>query len=55
MVNKGLLEVLGGPNGDTLLTELQSGSSFGEIRYVSSNLCNNNNYYTLYIREIFIG
>ena len=34
VVNKGLLEVLGGPFGNTVLTELRPGSAFGEIRYV---------------------
>ena len=33
VVNKGLLEVLGGPDGITVIGELKSGSAFGEIRY----------------------
>ena len=34
VVNKGLLEVLGGTGGNVVLTELESGSAFGEIRYM---------------------
>lgn len=33
VVSKGLLEVLGGPDGSRVLTELGPGSAFGELRW----------------------
>jgi hypothetical protein len=32
VVSNGALEVLGGPHENTVLSELRSGSAFGEIR-----------------------